>query len=402
MILSVAVVTLTAVVGVLVALFWRKNRELKQKNEAIVQEMYRSQNIIERAVRHGVSRAALLSLAMTLAMKALTMTLALAALTACSSSDDEKNGTEQGTEPTETEETRADFVIRGLCDYDSVRAVYTPIIGKAINEATPTIYYTTAQSVDDARLTYRGIVPGTDNGQTGSGTASGQQGYTAAPDDYRAGDVHLTFAASAAEGEVARITVNCPRLRDVLTSIVFIPESAWPENDDTQAPFNFLSAWRQHSTGRIYVCVRDVFGGEGTMLSFDCERKFTSEHHYTWVDIARRESFVSLYRCMNFNGDKFGAMVKRLGQKAPESTTYALLNRIFNGGELLNFDMRGQTESWFGHYHVEMARFCKEWYYLNTAADPTFEELADYHGSTDFRFGQEYVRDDNDWTPIVR
>lgn len=60
MILSVAVVALTGVVGVLVALFWRKNRELKQKNEAIVQEMYRSQNIIERAVKHGVSRAALL------------------------------------------------------------------------------------------------------------------------------------------------------------------------------------------------------------------------------------------------------------------------------------------------------------------------------------------------------
>ena len=60
MILAIAVVVLAVVVAVMVWLFWRKNRELKQKNEAIVCEIHRSQNIIERAVKHGVSRAALL------------------------------------------------------------------------------------------------------------------------------------------------------------------------------------------------------------------------------------------------------------------------------------------------------------------------------------------------------
>lgn len=62
LILAIAVAVLAAVVAVMVWLFWRKNRELKQKNQAIVNEMYRSQNIIERAVKHGVSRAALLSM----------------------------------------------------------------------------------------------------------------------------------------------------------------------------------------------------------------------------------------------------------------------------------------------------------------------------------------------------
>ena len=38
---------------------------------------------------------------------------------------------------------------------------YTPIIGKALNEATPTVYYTIAETADDAKLTYQGIVPGT-------------------------------------------------------------------------------------------------------------------------------------------------------------------------------------------------------------------------------------------------
>ena len=76
MILAVAVVVLTAVVAVMVWLFWWKNRELKQKNEAIVSEMYRSQNIIERAVKHGVSRAALLSI------------LSMVLLTACTKDGD--------------------------------------------------------------------------------------------------------------------------------------------------------------------------------------------------------------------------------------------------------------------------------------------------------------------------
>ena len=60
MILAIAVAVLAVIVAVMLWLFWRKNRELKQKNAAIVSEIHRSQNIIERAVKHGVSRAALL------------------------------------------------------------------------------------------------------------------------------------------------------------------------------------------------------------------------------------------------------------------------------------------------------------------------------------------------------
>lgn len=60
MILAIAVAVLAMVVAVMVWLFMLKNRELKQKNEAIVSEIHRSQNIIEQAVKHGVSRAALL------------------------------------------------------------------------------------------------------------------------------------------------------------------------------------------------------------------------------------------------------------------------------------------------------------------------------------------------------
>lgn len=64
---SSIIILLTGIIAVLVALVgylcWRmarKNDELKRKNEVIIREIYHSQNIIERAVRHGVSRAALL------------------------------------------------------------------------------------------------------------------------------------------------------------------------------------------------------------------------------------------------------------------------------------------------------------------------------------------------------
>ena len=68
LILAIAVAVLATVVAVMVWLFWRKNRELKKKNEVIVREIYRSQNIIERAVAHGISRAALLMLAAILVL----------------------------------------------------------------------------------------------------------------------------------------------------------------------------------------------------------------------------------------------------------------------------------------------------------------------------------------------
>lgn len=60
MILAATVAVLVALLALMVLLFWRKNSELRLKNEAIVREVRRSQNIIERAVRLGVSRAALL------------------------------------------------------------------------------------------------------------------------------------------------------------------------------------------------------------------------------------------------------------------------------------------------------------------------------------------------------
>ena len=56
-----ALVVLVILVLVLVLNLFSKNDELKEKNDVIVREVRRNQDLIDRAVQHGVKRASLLS-----------------------------------------------------------------------------------------------------------------------------------------------------------------------------------------------------------------------------------------------------------------------------------------------------------------------------------------------------
>ena len=53
------VAVLTAVVIVLLWLMHRKDEDLQAKNDVIIHEVRRNQTIIDKAVAHGVNRAAL-------------------------------------------------------------------------------------------------------------------------------------------------------------------------------------------------------------------------------------------------------------------------------------------------------------------------------------------------------
>ena len=53
------VAVLTAVVIVLLWLMHRKDEVLRAKNDVIIHEVRRNQTIIDKAVAHGVNRAAL-------------------------------------------------------------------------------------------------------------------------------------------------------------------------------------------------------------------------------------------------------------------------------------------------------------------------------------------------------
>lgn len=58
--MAAALVILAIVVGVLVMHLIRKSEELKQKNDVIVREVRRNQDLIDRAVQNGIRRAAML------------------------------------------------------------------------------------------------------------------------------------------------------------------------------------------------------------------------------------------------------------------------------------------------------------------------------------------------------
>lgn len=79
--LAAALVVLAVLVGVLVLRLFHKNDELREKNDVIVREIRRNQLLIDRAVQHGVSRAAMLSMAAILTICGASV------LTSCSNED---------------------------------------------------------------------------------------------------------------------------------------------------------------------------------------------------------------------------------------------------------------------------------------------------------------------------
>ena len=58
--LASIIVVLLAIVSFLIWRITQKNDELRQKNDVIVREVRRNQNIIDRAMQHGLNRSALL------------------------------------------------------------------------------------------------------------------------------------------------------------------------------------------------------------------------------------------------------------------------------------------------------------------------------------------------------
>ena len=57
-----ALLVLAIIIGLLVIHLFRKSDELKEKNDVIVREVRRNQQLIDRAVQLGINRAAMLSM----------------------------------------------------------------------------------------------------------------------------------------------------------------------------------------------------------------------------------------------------------------------------------------------------------------------------------------------------
>ena len=58
--MAAALVILAILVGLLVLRLFHKSDELKEKNDVIVREVRRNQQLIDRAVQNGINRSAML------------------------------------------------------------------------------------------------------------------------------------------------------------------------------------------------------------------------------------------------------------------------------------------------------------------------------------------------------
>lgn len=180
-----------------------------------------------------------------------------------------------------------------LCDTDTLtegRVCYIPRHGEVLDELTPTVRYIGVDSLKEAQRYFKFCLslPPTEGEER-----SEEEYYTVCVDD-----CSLEFKESNTPDEIARLTIDCPELKDVLTEIVFIPSSLWPSNDRS-TPFAFGSLWKKRVGDKdwYYICVSECGQGhKGIMLTFDggwSEDKF-SKHMDTYGGIS---SFTISYNC---------------------------------------------------------------------------------------------------------
>ena len=354
------------------------------------------------------------------------MMLTALTLAACSSDDDDNNNGTGDDDAVELariqEQIQANLMMKALCEYDSTTASYKPSIGEAINAPTPTIYYAIANSVEQARSRYENIVSFLRTEITADSTKVADPDETSdpLPTDVTRGDIHVSFAASSADGEVARINVDCPRLANVLTAIVFIPETAWPENDVVN-PFNYLSCWREKTTGRIYICVQECKGGKGIMLTLDGgweEDWFKAYDHwqgqfYLWKSTASYDAFRGLSDAWKYSRDKLNYMNAALQRSYPNTTTAKYMRNFMGSYAYIwntdfDYEVSYDHHLWWAYncWDVTVKRLC--FYYKSHgiytwSSSYTHKEVpARENPSHSFDFDRGYKKDNNVWEAIYK
>lgn len=239
------------------------------------------------------------------------------ALTLSSCSNDNETATSEQEQEALDASIRESLKTRGimnaLCQIDTLdngKLSYTPRIGKALESATPTVYYTIGYDLEDARQTFNGIIVALNEDKEKELDV----------DEVRQGNIHLKFSESNTPGELARITVDCPDLKDVLTEIVFITEERWPANDGASS-FNLLSIWRYQN--RIYVCVRDAHAQEGIMLTFDGgwsedwfkKYSYWQGEFYLWEHTASSEAIKCVSHLLRYSNPNYKKMLDTMQER---------------------------------------------------------------------------------------
>ena len=162
-----------------------------------------------------------------------------------------------------------DQLLYNLCQIDTLtdnRINYIPRHGKALNGITPTVRYIGVESLEEAKNYFKmsiALFPEEED-----------------IDNWKfintidVDDCHVEFTESKSSDKIAHVTIDCPELKSIITDIIFIPRSLWPENDQS-SPFQYGSVWmkdNKYDADQItfYICVRPCgYGQKGIMLTFD-------------------------------------------------------------------------------------------------------------------------------------
>jgi len=259
------------------------------------------------------------------------------------------------------ESQKTALVMRALCQVDTVAetVVYTPKLGKAIKDATPTVYYTTAADAEEAEGIYQSVV-----------SVLQEEGKSSAmPHEVTQGDIQLSYIAGGEDGQLGRIIVDCPRLKNVLSAVVILTPQAWPQND-IATPCNFLSIWYEVRTGRYYICVRELRGTPGVLLTFDGgwgEDQFYDsdwqDDFTVWTNCGLQDHFDALSGGMRNNPTKFKNSLDALEKAAGRSNkTWDLLDDMFTHDWERVFDCDynwSKGRWWFGKNYYITVRYVK-------------------------------------------
>lgn len=307
----------------------------------------------------------------SLRFKLALMFFACCLITACS--DDNDNSTSPEEDDTEEvaqimEKMQRQALVTAICSADTLddgTVKYTSRYGKVLDETKPTVYYVGIERLEEAQDTWRAI--------TSVFNESEDDVYDLSVVQH--GDMNLSFSTSEGEDEWARIDVDCPELRNTLTSIVFIPTQRWPEND-MGSPFLFMSVWEKD--GRIYLCVRKAQGSQGILLTFDGgweEDWFTRYTHwqgrfFLWKKTADAETFNCLASIMRYNSTKFEDALDVIAQKRGNNTLFHKLYSKLNDNYSITFDRHYTYEHhiWWAYNCYDVTLYKTTFYKNHTCA----------------------------------
>lgn len=313
------------------------------------------------------------------ALAMMVVTTTMAGFTSCSSDElhegvEQKQDKEQEPDDLNSarihEELKTQLLVDALCDADSVPgsgvATYTPRVGEALYSATPTVCYTVADTPEEAEAAYQDLV-----------SVLRDESGTPVAHEVRQGDVHLSFTPGTGGSETGRLIVDCPRLSNVLTALIFVPKAAWPEN--YSSPIPFMSLVRNKSNGRIYLCVREPYGCKGILLTFDggwCDEYFDSDWQgtfYMYMKCAKLEAFQCLGNAMRTRDDAVADMMQMVCDRIEwNNTTRKTLGALYYERKKMIFDSDYSYHKgrwWFAtNYYIDkrMAKFDNRVYEAQT------------------------------------